>query len=115
MNSRLWTFDDIKDATSRHENYRNSDNPVRHYFYGVALEMSGQAEDADEKYIAFRVEAQRKFGDLESGAAQYMKEAEALGASGDHRTSEHYANMARILKGPEPADRRGKAKNCVVT
>lgn len=30
MNSRLWTFDDIKDATARFEAYRASDNPIRH-------------------------------------------------------------------------------------
>lgn len=113
MNARLWTFQDIKDATARHELYRNSDNPVRHYFYGVALEMSGQTEDADEKYIAFRVEVRRKFGDLTSGAAHYTAEAETKNGGGDERTSDHYLNMARILREAEPGAR--KAKNCVVT
>lgn len=112
MDTRLWTFDDIKDATARHETYRNSGNPIRHYFYGVALEMSGQAEEADEKYVAFRSEAQHQFGDLESGASHYATEAEALSRSGDKRSSEHYANMARILRGPKPGDRT--SKNCLV-
>lgn len=112
METRLWTFNDIKDATSRHEHYRNSDNPIRHYFYGVALEMSGQAESASEKYVAFRVEAQRKFGDLYSAAEHYQGEGEALSSSGDERSSEHYANMARILRGPDP--RGDSSKSCMV-
>lgn len=113
MEARLWTFNDIKDATRRHENYRNSDNPIRHYFYGVALEMSGQADSASEKYVAFRVEAQRKFGDLASAAEHYAEEGGALSSRGDERSSDHYANMARILRGPDP--RAGdSSKTCVV-
>lgn len=111
METRLWTFNDIKDATRRHEDYRHSDNPIRHYFYGVALEMSGQTESATEKYVAFRMEAQRKVGDLGSAAAHYAREGEALSSSGDERSSDHYANMARILRGPEPG---GSSKTCVV-
>eukprot|EP00903_Cladosiphon_okamuranus_P015156 g14014.t1 len=112
MESRLWNFSDIKDATSRHELYRNSDNPMRHYFYGVALEMSGQAESASEKYVAFRAEAQRKFGGLASAAEHYAREGGALVGCGDERSSDHYANMARILRGPDP--RAGDSKTCVV-
>lgn len=112
METRLWTFNDIKDATSRHEHYRNSDNPIRHYFYGVALEMSGQAESSSEKYVAFRMEAERKFGGLESAAEHYAREGEALSSSGDERSSDHYANMARILRGRDP--RGGSSKACVV-
>lgn len=112
METRLWTFNDIKDATRRHEGYRNSDNPIRHYYYGVALEMSGQAESADEKYMAFRVEAQRRFGDIRSAAAHYAEEGEALSRSGDEKSSDHYANMARILRGPEPGGNKKGA--CVV-
>lgn len=112
METRLWTFNDIKDATRRHEDYRNSDNPIRHYFYGVALEMSGQTESATEKYLAFRLEAQRRFGGLESAAAQYVQEGEALSRSGDAKSSDHYANMARILRGPEPGG--STSRPCVV-
>lgn len=111
MEARLWTFNDIKDATRRHEEYRYSDNPIRHYFYGVALEMSGQAESADEKYLSFREEAQRRFGDLESAAAYYAEEGEAISRNGDEKSSDHYANMARILRRPEPG---GSSKKCVV-
>lgn len=113
MEARLWNFSDIKDATNRHENYRHSDNPIRHYFYGVALEMSGQAESASEKYVAFRVEAQRKFGDLASAAENYAREGISLGSSGDGRGSDHYANMARILRGPDPSA-VDRSKICVV-
>lgn len=112
MHARLWTFNDIKDATARHELYRNSNNPIRHYFYGVALEMSGQADDADEKYVAFRAEVKNKFGDLGSGAAHYSAEAATLSSGGDERTSEHYANMARILTEPGPGS--GRAKICAL-
>lgn len=112
MEARLWTFNDIKDATNRHENYRHSGNPIRHYFYGVALEMSGQGESANEKYLAFRKEAQRKFGDLASAAEHYAREGEALSSSGDERSSDHYANMARILRGPNPG--ADSSKTCVV-
>lgn len=115
METRLWTFNDIKDATRRHENYRNSDNPIRHYFYGVALEMSGQAESASEKYVAFRMEAQRKFGDLDSAAEHYAGEGVAFSNSGDERSADHYANMARILRGPDPRDGDSSSKTCVVT
>lgn len=81
-------------------------HPIRHYFYGIALEMSGQAENADEKYVDFRVEAQRKFGDLRSAAAHYAAQAESLtGPGGDEKSSEHYANMARILSAGEPGAR----------
>lgn len=113
MDARLWTFDDIKDATARHEACRNTDDPVRHYYYGVALEMSGQSENADEKYLAFRFEIQRKFGNLASGAAHYRAKAAGMEGGGDARSSDHYENMARILGGPEPAAR--KAKKCVVS
>lgn len=112
MDTRLWTFEDIKDATARHETYRNTDDPVRHYFYGVALEMAGQSEDADDKYVAFRVEAERLFGDLDRGAAHYMAEAEAFSA--DERRTEHYEKMASILRGPEPGANTRKRGNCVV-
>lgn len=71
--------------------------------------MSGQAENADEKYIAFREEAQRKFGDLPSAATHYATEANSLtGPGGDEHSSEHYANMARILRGDEPGARSTK-------
>lgn len=112
MNGRLWTFDDIKDATARHEDYRKSDDPIRHYFYGVALEMSGQSEEADEKYMAFRVEVQRKFGDLERGAKHYAAEGEAFTC--DERRAEHYVNMAKILRDPEPGLGDRKRGSCVV-
>lgn len=113
MDVRLWTFDDIKDATQRHEHYRYSDDPVRHYFYGVALEMSGQTESSSEKYVAFRVEAQRKFGDLERAAEHYAGEGDALSSGGDERSADHYANMARILRGPEPGAADG-SKTCAI-
>lgn len=75
--------------------------------------MSGQAENADEKYIAFRVEAQRKFGDLRTAAAHYAAEANSLaGPGGDEKNSEHYANMARILTEGEPGARSTKC--CLV-
>lgn len=111
MNERLWSFNDIKDATARFEAYRDSDDPVRHYFYGIALEMSGQADSADEKYLAFRAEAQRRFGDLGNGATHYAAEAERLKDSGDTKISDHYTNMARILRGPKPGARHDR--NCV--
>ncbi|CAB1112360.1 unnamed protein product [Ectocarpus sp. CCAP 1310/34] len=111
MEARLWTFDDIKDASRRHEEYRHSDNPIRHYFYGVALDMSGQEEGATEKYDAFRAEAQRLFGDVESAAAHYAGEGLAL--RGDERSSDHYANMARILRGSVPGA-AGRSKTCVL-
>lgn len=112
MDTRPWTFDDIKDATARHEVYRNSDDPIRHYFYGVALEMSGQSEDADEKYMAFRMEVQRKFGDLERGAVHYVAEGEAF--AGDERRVEHYGYMAKILRGGEPGSGSRRSGNCAV-
>lgn len=111
MEARLWTINDVKDATRRHEDYRYSDDPIRHYFYGVALEMAGQTESSEEKYAAFRMEAKRKFGDLGSAAAHYAREGESIGSSGDDKTSDHYANMARILRGPEPG---GSSKACIV-
>lgn len=113
MEARLWTFDDIKDATKRHERYRNSSNPIRHYFYGVALEMSGQADSASEKYVDFRMEAKREYRDLGSAVAHYAAQADSLRSSGDGRSSDHYANMARILRGPDPAT-VGSSRTCVV-
>lgn len=92
--------------------HRNTNDPVRHYFYGVALEMAGQSDDADEKYVAFRVEAERLFGDLERGAVHYAAEAEAF--SGDERRREHYEKMAKIMRGPEPGADARKRGNCVV-
>lgn len=113
MEARLWTFDDIKDAIKRHEGYRNSNDPIRHYFYGVALEMSGQADSASEKYVEFRMEATRKFGGLRGAAAHYTREAEMLRSSGDERSADHYANMARIVRGPDPGV-ASSSKTCVV-
>ena len=111
MESRLWTFEDIKDATSRYEVYRDSDDPAQHYFYGVALEISGHSEDADEKFDAFRFEVQRKFGDLKSGAVHYEAQAEALqGGRDDERSSEHFVKMARILRDPAPVTHGRKCK-----
>lgn len=72
--------------------------------------MSGQADDADVKYMEFRVEVKHMFGDLGTGADHYAAEAEKL--SGDERTSEHYTNMARILRGPDPGS--GRAKKCAL-
>ncbi|CAM9544889.1 unnamed protein product [Hapterophycus canaliculatus] len=114
MEARLWTFEDIKDATKRHECYRNSNDPIRLYFYGVALEMSGQSASSSEKYVAFRLEARRRFKDLGSAAAHYAREAEMLRSSGDERSAEHYVNMARILRGPDPGLVRS-SKTCVVS
>ena len=66
---------------------------------------------ATEKYDAFRAEAQHKFGDIESAAAHYAGEGLAL--RGDERSSDHYANMARILRGPAPGA-AGRSKTCVI-
>lgn len=112
MESRLWTFDDIKDATARHETYRNTDSPARHYYYGMALEMAGQPEEADDKYVVFRAEAERTFGDLEQGAAHYETEAEAF--VGDERQILHHMQMARILRGPKPGSERHIIRKCAV-
>lgn len=100
--SRLWTFEDIRDATVRYQACKDSDDPTRHYFYGVTLEVSGQADCAKEKFVAFRQEARRKFGDLQSGADGYEAQSNACLENGDEKSSEHFANMARILRSPYP-------------
>lgn len=112
METRLWTFEDMKDAMKRQEKYRNTDNPVRHYFYGVALEMAGQPEEADRKYIAFRYEVERVFGNLESGASQYEAEVDAF--VGDTRRIEHYIRMVDILRRPVPGDDDFRSGTCLV-
>lgn len=112
METRLWTFEDMKDAMKRQEKYRNTDNPVRHYFYGVALEMAGQPEEADRKYIAFRHEVERVFGNLERGASQYEAEVDAF--VGDERRIEHYIRMVDILRRSTPVDDDFRSWSCLV-
>lgn len=112
MDTRLWTFDDIKDAMARYETYRNTSNPMRHYYYGLALEVAGQCEEADEKYLAFRVEAERSFGSLDRGAAHFEAEADAL--LGDDRLIEHYLRMANVLQGPNTSDAAKRERTCIV-
>lgn len=74
--------------------------------------MSGQSEEADLKYVAFRAEAQQKFGDLERGAAHYAAEGQAFPR--DERRAEHYENMAKILRGPEPGSGAKSSRECVI-
>lgn len=117
MEARAWTFSDLKESYALCEQYKDTEDPIKHYLYGVTLEMAGQGEEADDKYSIFRASAIMKYGNLEDAVKHYEVEAGRCGD--DDPMKEHAMHMVYILqkkadKGSAHARQRSPSKACAV-
>lgn len=119
--SGWWRMEDLKAAFKRFAD--NPDDPEASFFMGKALQMAGQADDADDRFETFAKRCRDRFGSHESAVAHYDAVVAATpddGAAGgrpDPRavSRDDYRMMRAALERVEAARLRKAKRRCVVS
>jgi len=112
MSRGFWTYKDLKEAHQTYETIEAADpnNPAKHFYMGMTMQMAGQTESADEHYENFCKRCIEFFGSILQAVEFHEKRLQDLKAQGqttfDDREAYNVQEMIHILRDHNKARRR---------
>jgi len=118
MSASLWNINDVKETYRVYEAIDRADpqNPAKHFYLGMTMQMVGQAEAAEKSYRVFREECCKYFMGIERAVEHHetrLRELEAQGQTVEaDREAYNMSQMVDILRGPSLQEKR--RRSCVL-
>ena len=119
----FWTFNDLKEQHAVYEAIVEADpqNPARHFYVGMTMQMAGQHTSAKQHYKAFCRECIAHFGGIDSAIDHHEARLRQIRVKENSRDDRETYNAQEMLNHLQNYNRNSANKvdmencNCIIT